>query len=59
MKRVIKPEGKFNVETPGFLKLELEERENKIVAEYSFVQAKGNKLLWKGVKTGQGIRDNN
>ena len=53
------PEGKFNVETPGFLKLELKEIDNKVVAEYSFIQAKDNLVLWKGLKIGSGIRKNN
>ena len=52
------PENKFNVETPGFLKLQIKEIENKVVAEYSFVQAEGNKILWKGTQIGQGIRKN-
>ena len=53
------PEGKFNVETPGFLKLELKEIDNKVVAEYSFIQAQENLVLWKGLKIGSGIRKNN
>ena len=53
------PEGKFNVETPGFLKLELKEIDNKVVAEYSFIQARDNLVLWKGLKIGSGIRKNN
>ena len=53
------PEGKFNVETPGFLKLELKEIDNKVVAEYSFIQAQDNLVLWKGLKIGSGIRKNN
>ena len=52
-------EGKFNVETPGFLKLELKEIDNKVVAEYSFIQARDNLVLWKGLKIGSGIRKNN
>ena len=52
-------EGKFNVETPGFLKLELKEINNKVVAEYSFIQARDNLVLWKGLKIGSGIRKNN
>ena len=53
------PEGKFNVETPGFLKLELKEIDNKVVAEYSFIQAQDNLVLWEGLKIGSGIRKNN
>ena len=53
------PEGKFNVETPGFLKLELKEIDNKVVAEYSFIQAQDNLVPWKGLKIGSGIRKNN
>ena len=53
------PEGKFNVETPGFLKLELKEIDNKVVAEYSFIQARDNLVIWKGLKIGSGIRKNN
>ena len=53
------PEGKFNVETPGFLKLELKEIDNKVVAEYSFIQAQDNLVLWGGLKIGSGIRKNN
>ena len=53
------PEGKFNVETPGFLRLELKEIDNKIVAEYSFIQARDNLVLWKGLKIGNGVRKNN
>lgn len=52
-------EGKFNVETPGFLKLEINEIKNKVVAEYTFVQAQDNQVLWKGLKIGSGIRKNN
>ena len=54
-----KSEGKFNVETPGFLKLEINEIKNKVVAEYTFVQAQDNQVLWKGLKIGNGIRKNN
>ena len=53
------PVGKFNVETPGFLKLELKEIDNKVIAEYSFIQAQDNLVLWKGLKIGSGIRNNN
>ena len=53
------PEGKFNVETPGFLKLELKEIDNKVVADYSFIQARDNLVIWKGLKIGSGIRKNN
>ncbi len=53
------PEGKFNVETPGFLKVELKEIDKKVVAEYSFIQAQDNLVLWEGLKIGSGIRKNN
>ena len=35
------------------------EIDNKVVAEYSFIQAQDNLVLWKGLKIGSGIRKNN
>lgn len=52
------PEGRFNVETPGFLKIEISESESNISAEYSFIDAEGSKIIWSGTKTGKGIRFN-
>jgi len=54
---VEQPGGRFNVETPGFLKLTLKTSDNEVVGDYSFVQAKGKEIIWHDRKTGQGIRD--
>lgn len=51
-------EGRFNVETPGFLRIEISETESKISAVYSFVEAEENKVIWSGTQVGKGIRFN-
>lgn len=53
------PEGKFNVQIPGFLKLKITKSNNAVVGEYSFVQAKDQEIIWRSRKIGQGIRDDN
>ena len=44
--------GKFNIETPGFLKMTIE----KNTARYEFVSAKENEILWSNIKVGTGLR---
>ena len=44
--------GKFNVETPGFLKLTLAESE----ASYEFIDAESKEALWSETKIGSGLR---
>jgi 2',3'-cyclic-nucleotide 2'-phosphodiesterase (5'-nucleotidase family) len=47
------PANKFNVETPGFLKLEFI---NNGEANYEFISALDNESLWSNTKKGQGLR---
>ena len=44
--------GKFNVETPGFLKLTM----MGSTARYEFIDAKSKKPLWSKIKVGTGLR---
>lgn len=44
--------GKFNIETPGFLKMTIE----KNTARYEFVSAEENEILWSNIKVGTGLR---
>ena len=44
--------GKFNIETPGFLKMTIENNS----ARYEFVSAKENEILWSNIKVGTGLR---
>jgi len=44
--------GKFNVETPGFLKLTVVESE----ASYEFIDAESKEALWSEIKKGSGLR---
>ena len=44
--------GKFNIETPGFLKMTIE----KNTARYEFISAKENEILWSNIKVGTGLR---
>jgi tartrate-resistant acid phosphatase type 5 len=44
--------GKFNIETPGFLKMTIENN----TARYEFVSAKENEILWSNIKVGTGLR---
>ena len=44
--------GKFNVETPGFLKMTID----KNLARYEFVSAKNGDILWSNIKLGTGLR---
>ena len=44
--------GKFNIETPGFLKMTIE----KNTARYEFVSAEQNEVLWSNIKVGSGLR---
>ena len=44
--------GKFNIETPGFLKMTIE----KNTARYEFVSAEKNEVLWSNIKIGSGLR---
>ena len=44
--------GKFNIETPGFLKMTIE----KNTARYEFVSAEKNEVLWSNIKVGSGLR---
>ena len=43
---------RFNVETPGFLKIQVEGRK----AEYNFVDAANGMIIWSNIKLGAGIR---
>ena len=43
---------KFNVETPGFLKMTV----NKNLARYEFVSAKNDEIVWSKIKLGAGLR---
>ena len=43
---------RFNVETPGFLKIKVEGRK----AEYNFVDATNGMIIWSNIKLGVGIR---
>jgi len=43
---------KFNIETPGFLKMTV----IKNTARYEFVSAKDNEILWSNTKIGKGLR---
>tara|TARA_Y100000766_G_C18624408_1_gene467664 strand:- start:27 stop:692 length:666 start_codon:yes stop_codon:yes gene_type:complete len=44
--------GKFNVETPGYLRMTVSGNRSK----YEFISAKNSKVLWSGVKLGSGLR---
>ena len=44
--------GKFNIETPGFLKMTID----KNTARYDFVSAEENEILWSNIKVGSGLR---
>ena len=44
--------GKFNVETPGYLRMTVSGNTSK----YEFISAKNSKVLWSGVKLGSGLR---
>ena len=48
---VTEPE-KFNVETPGFLKMTVSEN----LARYEFVSAKNDEIVWSKIKLGAGLR---
>ena len=50
------PEGKFNIESPGFLKLVVKKERNELVGEYTFVDSNNNEVIWEKMKIGQGIR---
>jgi len=47
------PTGKFNVETPGYLRLVME---NSKKASYQFIDAKSRNILWSKSKEGSGVR---
>ena len=47
------PEGKFNVETPGYLRLVMEDSD---IASYKFIDAKTKNILWSKSKEGSGVR---
>ena len=44
--------GKFNIETPGFLKMTIKNN----TARYDFVSAEKNEVLWSNIKVGSGLR---
>tara|TARA_Y100001970_G_scaffold87729_2_gene110767 strand:- start:409 stop:1284 length:876 start_codon:yes stop_codon:yes gene_type:complete len=44
--------GKFNVETPGYLKMTVD----KNTAKYEFLSAEKNEILWSNIKVGFGLR---
>ena len=44
--------GKFNIETPGYLKMIV----NNNSANYQFVSARDNEILWSNTKLGNGLR---
>ena len=44
--------GKFNIETPGYLKMTV----NNNSANYQFVRAKDSEVLWSNTKLGIGLR---
>ena len=44
--------GKFNIETPGYLKMVIANN----TARYSFISAEKNEVLWSNIKIGFGIR---
>jgi len=44
--------GKFNIETPGYLKMTFDEN----TARYEFVSAEDNEILWSNIKVGSGLR---
>ena len=44
--------GKFNIETPGYLKMTVE----RDTARYEFVSAEKNEVLWSNIKVGIGLR---
>ena len=44
--------GKFNIETPGYLKMTIDEN----TARYEFVSAEDNEILWSNIKVGSGLR---
>ena len=45
--------GKFNIETPGYLRLVMSE---STVANYEFIDAKNKDILWSKQKKGYGLR---
>jgi len=45
--------GKFNIETPGYLRLVMSE---STVANYEFIDAKNKDILWSKQKKGSGLR---
>ena len=50
------PEGKFNIESPGFLILVVKKERNELLGEYTFVDSNNNEVIWEKMKIGQGIR---
>ena len=44
--------GKFNIETPGYLKMTIDDN----TARYEFVSAEDNEILWSNIKVGSGLR---
>ena len=44
--------GKFNIETPGYLKMVITNN----TARYSFISAERNEILWSKIKIGSGLR---
>ena len=50
------PTDKFNVETPGYLALGIENTKSGILAKYRFISAETGETLWSKIKIGKGIR---
>ena len=48
--------GKFNKDIPGYLRMILNSNQEEIIAEYQFIAAKNNQMLWSNSKKGSGIR---
>jgi len=48
--------GKFNKDIPGYLRMILNSNQEEIIAEYQFIAAKDNQMLWSNSKKGSGIR---
>ena len=47
--------GKFNIETPGYLRMTVVEN----TARYEFVSAEKEEILWSNIKVGTGLRQKN
>ena len=49
-------EGRFNREIPGYLRMNLNDKDKEITAEYQFIASKSKQILWSNSKKGKGIR---